>query len=212
MPEAQVVIDRRRAVVYGGLFCLAVAMVLRLIPYGPGLAVIVLALWFLDRHALKSVDWGLLATFAAFFTFSGNLARMEPVRMLFVRLLSHGTMLISALTCQIISNVPAAILLSRFTQDARGLLVGRQRRRRRNAGGLSGQPHHLPGIHPPRSRRRQALSHPLFRHQLRFSGSSSGCHVPSGLSRRSLSAEKQNRLAVRYAPSMNNVMMPGSKV
>ena len=110
--------------VYGGLFCLAVAMVLRLIPYGPGLAVIVLALWFLDRHALKSVDWGLLATFAAFFTFSGNLARMEPVRMLFVRLLSHGTMLISALTCQIISNVPAAILLSRFTQDAHGLLVG----------------------------------------------------------------------------------------
>ena len=67
---------------------------------------------------------GLLATFAAFFTFSGNLARMEPVRMLFVRLLSHGTMLISALTCQIISNVPAAILLSRFTQDAHGLLVG----------------------------------------------------------------------------------------
>ena len=44
--------------------------------------------------------------------------------MLFVRLLSHGTMLISALTCQIISNVPAAILLSRFTQNARGLLVG----------------------------------------------------------------------------------------
>ena len=124
VPEAQVVVARRRAVVYGGLFCLAVAMVLRLIPYGPGLAVIVLALWFLDRHALKTVDWGLLATFAAFFTFSGNLARMEPVRMLFVRLLSHGTMLISALTCQIISNVPAAILLSRFTQDARGLLVG----------------------------------------------------------------------------------------
>ena len=124
VPEAQVIVDRRRAAVYGGLFCLAVAMVLRLIPYGPGLAVIVLALWFLDRHALKSVDWGLLATFAAFFTFSGNLARMEPVRMLFVRLLSHGTMLISALTCQIISNVPAAILLSRFTQDAHGLLVG----------------------------------------------------------------------------------------
>ena len=57
-------------------------------------------------------------------TFSGNLARMESVRALFARLLSHGTMLISALTCQIISNVPAAILLSRFTQNARALLVG----------------------------------------------------------------------------------------
>ena len=99
-------------------------MVLRLVPYVLGLTVIVLALWFLDRHALKTVDWGLLATFAAFFTFSGNLARMEPIQALFARLLPHGTMLISALTCQIISNVPAAILLSRFTQDARGLLVG----------------------------------------------------------------------------------------
>ena len=124
VPEVQVTVDSRQAAVYGGLFCLAVAMVLRLVPYVLGLTVIVLALWFLDRHALKTVDWGLLATFAAFFTFSGNLARMEPVRVLFARLLSHGTMLISALTCQIISNVPAAILLSRFTQDARALLVG----------------------------------------------------------------------------------------
>ena len=124
VPEAQAAVDSRQAAVYGGLFCLAVAMVLRLVPYVLGLTVIVLALWFLDRHALKTVDWGLLATFAAFFTFSGNLARMESVRVLFARLLSHGTMLISALTCQIISNVPAAILLSRFTQDARALLVG----------------------------------------------------------------------------------------
>ena len=113
MPEAQVTVDSCRAVIYGGLFCLAVAMVLRLVPYVLGLTVIVLALWFLDRHALKTVDWGLLATFAAFFTFSGNLARMEAVHILFARLLS-----------QIISNVPAAILLSRFTQDACGLLVG----------------------------------------------------------------------------------------
>ena len=111
VPEAQVTVDSCRAVIYGGLFCLAVAMVLRLVPYVLGLTVIVLALWFLDRHALKTVDWGLLATFAAFFTFSGNLARLESVRVLFARLLSHGTMLVSALTCQIISNVPAAILL-----------------------------------------------------------------------------------------------------
>ena len=74
VPEAQVTVDSCRAVIYGGLFCLAVAMVLRLVPYVLGLTVIVLALWFLDRHALKTVDWGLLATFAAFFTFSGNLA------------------------------------------------------------------------------------------------------------------------------------------
>lgn len=108
VPDAAVSVNGRRAAVYGLLFALAVAMVL-------------LAL---DRHALKTVDWGLLATFAAFFTFSGNLSRMEAVHALFARLLSHGAMLVSALTSQVISNVPAAILLSRFTDDYRGLLVG----------------------------------------------------------------------------------------
>ena len=117
-------IDRRRAVEYILLFCLAVSMVLRVVPYGVGAAVITGCLLVLDRHALKSVDWGLLATFAAFFTFSGNLARMEEVRTLFSELLDHGTMLVAALTSQIISNVPAAILLSRFTADYKGLLVG----------------------------------------------------------------------------------------
>ncbi len=124
VPELHAAADARRTAVYMGLFCLAVAMVLRLIPYAYGLCAIVLALFVLDRHALKTVDWGLLVTFAAFFTFSGNLARIEPVRELFARLLSYGTVPVSALTCQIISNVPAAILLSHFTQDACGLLVG----------------------------------------------------------------------------------------
>ena len=55
---------------------------------------------------------------------------MEAVRVLFARLLSHGTMLISALTCQIISNVPAAMLLSGYTKEIPELIVGT------NLGGL----------------------------------------------------------------------------
>ena len=84
----------------------------------------VAALLVLDRRALLGVDWGLLVTFAAFFTFSGNMARIDPVRELFRKLLIHGVMPVAALTSQVISNVPAAILLSRFTDDYRGLLVG----------------------------------------------------------------------------------------
>ena len=124
VPEEPVRLDQKRAVVYALLFCLAVAMVLRVVPYGVGLVIIPAVLLVLDRNALKSVDWGLLITFAAFFTFSGNLARIDAVQMFFARLLSHGTMLVSALTSQFISNVPAAILLSRFTQDYQGLLIG----------------------------------------------------------------------------------------
>ena len=124
VPRQETLPDKRRTAVYGVLFCVAVAMVLRGIPYWLGLLVIVMALLVLDRRALLGVDWGLLVTFAAFFTFSGNMARIEPVRELFRKLLTHGAMPVAALTSQVISNVPAAVLLSRFTDDYRGLLVG----------------------------------------------------------------------------------------
>ena len=114
VPRQETLPDKRRAVIYGVLFCVAVAMVLRGIPYWLGLPVIAAALLVLDRRALLGVDWGLLVTFAAFFTFSGNMARIEPVRQLFRRLLTHGVMPVAALTSQVISNVPAAILLSRL--------------------------------------------------------------------------------------------------
>lgn len=124
VPAQETPVDKRRCIMYGVLFCTAVAMVLRGIPYWLGLAAITAALLVLDRRALLGVDWGLLVTFAAFFTFSGNMARMDPVRALFRQLLAHGTMPVAALTSQVISNVPAAILLSQFTDDYPALLVG----------------------------------------------------------------------------------------
>lgn len=124
VPAQETPVDKRRCIVYGVLFCTAAAMVLRGIPYWLGLAAITAALLVLDRRALLGVDWGLLVTFAAFFTFSGNMARIEPVRTLFRQLLAHGAMPVAALTSQVISNVPAAILLSQFTDDYPALLVG----------------------------------------------------------------------------------------
>ena len=124
VPQRELTLDKPRAIAYGLLFCLAVGMVLRAVPYPVGLAVIAAALAVMDPRALKSVDWGLLVTFAAFFVFSGNMARIQPVRELFGRLLAHGVLPVSALTCQVISNVPAAILLSQFTDRFRELLIG----------------------------------------------------------------------------------------
>jgi Na+/H+ antiporter NhaD/arsenite permease-like protein len=59
-----------------------------------------------------------------FFIFSGNMARIEAVRELFSALLDKSTLLVSTLSCQVISNVPSAILLSQFTENYRDLLVG----------------------------------------------------------------------------------------
>ena len=124
VPRQETLPDKRRTAVYGVLFCVAVAMVLRGIPYWLGLLVIVMALLVLDRRALLGVDWGLLVTFAAFFTFSGNMARIEPVRELFRKLLTHGAMPVAALTSQVISNVPTTILLSGFCDQWRDLIIG----------------------------------------------------------------------------------------
>ena len=70
------------------------------------------------------VDYPLLFTFAAFFIFSGNMARIDAVRQLFSFLLEKSTLVFSVLSCQVISNVPSAILLSQFTENYADLLVG----------------------------------------------------------------------------------------
>ncbi len=113
-----------RVVVYLLLFALAIAIVFRGIPYWIGLIVIPAALLFLDRLALLQVDYGLLFTFVFFFIFSGNMARMEIVRDFFSYLLEIDTLIFSALSCQFISNVPSAILLSQFTENYKELLLG----------------------------------------------------------------------------------------
>ena len=113
-----------RSVTYLLLFVLAIAIVFRGIPYGVGLVVIPAVLLFMDRKALKMVDYPLLLTFVFFFVFSGNMARIEGVRNLFSALLEKNTLLVSMLSCQVISNVPSAILLSQFTDNYTHLLLG----------------------------------------------------------------------------------------
>ena len=113
-----------RVIVYLLLFALSILIVFRSIPYQIGLVVIPLALLFLDRTALLQVDYGLLLTFFFFFIFSGNMARIDVVREFFSMLLDKNTLVFSALSCQFISNVPSAILLSQFTDNYRELLLG----------------------------------------------------------------------------------------
>ena len=113
-----------RVIIYLVLFALSIAIVFRGIPYYIGLIVIPIALLFLDREALKQVDYGLLLTFVFFFIFSGNMARIDVVRQFFSSLLETNTLVFSALSCQFISNVPSAILLSQFTDNYRALLLG----------------------------------------------------------------------------------------
>ena len=113
-----------KVAVYLALFALAIAIVFRGIPYFIGLIVIPPVIFAMDRKALKDVDYPLLLTFVFFFIFAGNMARIDAVRDIFSGLMEKSTLLFSALSCQVISNVPSAILLSQFTENWQELLVG----------------------------------------------------------------------------------------
>nr|MBE6545489.1 citrate transporter [Oscillospiraceae bacterium] len=113
-----------RVIIYLALFAVAILMVFRFMPYQIGLIIIPLALLFLDRQALLQVDYGLLFTFVFFFIFAGNMGRIDAVRDFFSYLLNINTLVFSAMSCQVISNVPSAILLSQFTDNYRELLLG----------------------------------------------------------------------------------------
>lgn len=116
--------DIKRTILYFVLFALAIAIVFRSIPYWIGLIIIPVVLLFADRKALTMVDYPLLFTFVFFFVFAGNMARIDAIKELFSGLLEKNTLLVSAVSCQFISNVPSAILLSQFTDDYRELLLG----------------------------------------------------------------------------------------
>ena len=117
-------LNKRRTALYLALFALSLLIVFRVIPYWVGLVLITGVLLWADRDALAMVDYGLLGTFFFFFIFAGNLARVEVVNEWLSTLLQKDTLLVSTLSCQGISNVPSAILLSRFTGDYRALLLG----------------------------------------------------------------------------------------
>ena len=117
-------LPKGRTALYLILFVYAIAIVFRGIPYWTGLIVIPAVLLFADRKALKMVDYPLLLTFVFFFIFSGNMARIGLVRDIFSWLMGKSTLLFSTLSCQVISNVPSAILLSQFTDNYKELLLG----------------------------------------------------------------------------------------
>ena len=114
----------RKLVVYGVLFVLCLLTVFRVLHYGVMTVLVLVVIAVMEPKLLRELDIALLATFVCFFVVSGNLGRVEAVRMFLQALLERSTLLTAAATSQIISNVPAAVLLSEFTNQWRPLLEG----------------------------------------------------------------------------------------
>ena len=126
MPEIkqETVGDKKKLAVYMILFLICLLVVFRVLHFAVALLLVLIALFFLDRHLLRELDYMLLLTFVCFFTVSGNLGRIEPVKAFLAALLEKNTLLTAVGASQVISNVPAAVLLRTFTEDAKSLLMG----------------------------------------------------------------------------------------
>lgn len=116
--------NKKSLAVFIILFILALLTVFRIIPYQLTTAITIIVFAIICPKLFREIDFMLLLTFVCFFVISENLGRIELVRSFLQQLLTKNTLLTSVGASQVISNVPAAVLLSGFTQNWRELLSG----------------------------------------------------------------------------------------
>lgn len=112
------------------LFAFSLLVVARIVPYGVLVGVVLFYIVLCDRKILRKVDYSLLATFAALFIFIGNIGRIGVFYDWLQHIIAGREVITSVLASQVMSNVPAAILLSGFTENIQALIIGT------NLGGL----------------------------------------------------------------------------
>jgi len=116
--------------VYLFLFVLCLLSVGHILPWQAVFGIVLVVIFVTDRQVFAEVDYALLVTFAGFFIFIGNVGRIKLFRDFLQELLTGREVYTAIIASQVISNVPAALLLSGFTEDYARLIVGT------NLGGL----------------------------------------------------------------------------
>lgn len=122
--DTQAAMNGGPALLWGTAFFLCVACVAGFIPWWLCTVLIFLTALLTGRTLFAKVDYSLLITFALFFIFVGNVARLAPVSQFLRETIRGRELLVGALASQVISNVPAAAMLAPFTENARSLLYG----------------------------------------------------------------------------------------
>ncbi len=110
--------------VYLLLFAADLLTVARAIPYGLALLITIIGILLADRSIFARLDYSLLLTFVGFFVFIGNMGRLPVFHDFLQRIVSGSELLTGAAASQVISNVPAALLLSGFTDNLAPLIIG----------------------------------------------------------------------------------------
>ena len=116
--------DKKKLMIYIILFIISLLSVFKVVHYLVTTILVFVTFVLIDRKLLKELDYALLFTFVCFFIVSGNLGRVDVISNFLENLLNKNTLLTSIASSQVISNVPAAVLLSTFTENYKELLEG----------------------------------------------------------------------------------------
>ena len=122
--ESAPALARDRLVLYLVLLAVCLLSVLKVLPAWVAAVVVALAVAIRQPDLLGKVDWALLATFLCFFVFVGNVKAAPVVSQTLEQLLTGRETLVAVVCSQVISNVPATLLLAPFTQNVTELLLG----------------------------------------------------------------------------------------
>lgn len=113
-----------RVMAYSVLFVLALLVVARVLTWYILAAAVLITVLLLEKNVLAKADYALLLTFIGFFIFTGNMGRVEPVAHFLAGIVNGRELEAGIITSQCISNVPAALLLSEFTDNIKNLAIG----------------------------------------------------------------------------------------
>lgn len=123
-------LEKKSLMFYLFLFAICLLNVAKILPITAVFVIIVAAVFIQNKKLFLKVDYSLLATFVCFFVFIGNMGRISVFRELLVQVIKGNERIVAVISSQVISNVPAALLLSGFTSEWKELLIGT------NLGGL----------------------------------------------------------------------------
>ena len=128
--ETSLVTYKKQLTVYGVLFVLCLLTVAHILSYEVTLLAVLVVVFLLDKNVLGKVDYALLLTFVGFFIFIGNMGRIPAFHVFIQEIITGNEVITSVIASQFMSNVPAALLLSGFTNQYELLIIGT------NLGGL----------------------------------------------------------------------------
>ncbi len=116
---------RAKRITYIALFLMILFVIVSRTSLWPAAVLIVLiSVLAVNRNLLKSVDYVLLVTFFCFFVFSSSITANPAIGSFLQRTVTGHEYISVILVSQVISNVPASIVLYPFTENFAGLIYG----------------------------------------------------------------------------------------